>query len=395
MKNLIFIFVILSLTNCSFGQNNQLTKKQKEKDFIHLYNTMKENYPFFGFKKRKNGFDWLEKKDEYIRQLTNTKNDSIYILTLKKIIDELNDGHFDLSFTRYGNYFHNLYKKVTIDDESYSKWVDVFDNPKTKIDYWSAILKNSENRNYSDANEQPAKNYSDTIINNQIAIMDIRSFYFQWIEPDKNEINDFLHKINDCKYLIIDIQENQGGSTNYWKRNIVERLINDTLIYTSYPFMKDGEHNRYFYSAFFDKAEVLKSSDTLKNIPSELLNDKYYLKKEQSKYAPNNPVNFKGEIFLLVSKKVFSSAEGFAQFCKTTDFATVIGETTGGDGIGSDPLPILLPESGIIVRYPAYVGLNHDGSINAEVKTVPDIEIKGENSKERLNKLIKYLTEKK
>ena len=42
--------------------NGQLTTEQKVADFNYLYNTMKDNFPFFEVKKRMINYDWLRKK---------------------------------------------------------------------------------------------------------------------------------------------------------------------------------------------------------------------------------------------------------------------------------------------------------------------------------------------
>jgi len=46
----------------------------------------------------------------------------------------------------------------------------------------------------------------------------------------------------------------------------------------------------------------------------------------------------KHRIFLLVNDDVFSSSGMRAVFSKATGWAMVPGETTSGDGIGSDPI---------------------------------------------------------
>lgn len=84
---------------------------------------------------------------------------------------------------------------------------------------------------------------------------------------------------------------------------------------------------------------------------------------------------------------VFSAADEFVCFAQNTSWATVGGEATGG-GVGSDPALIRLPASGIIIRYPALIGLNSNGSLHTEHKMIPDIEINGNDANERLNKLI-------
>jgi len=395
------LLTLLFLINLTYGQTNQLTKRQKIDDFLYAYEVLKENYPFFGSCVRQHGVDWLARKKEYVAMIEHTPNDSAYIFTLKDIFDDLNDGHVNFNATRFGNEgYYNTYKKLAADNPHYTKWIEVFENQNSRIAYWAEILKKAEKPNIlkNHKNEVPRKNapnYSDTLLDDgEIAIMAIRSFNYQKIEKDKAEVEAFLSKIGNSKYLIIDIQENGGGAVKYWKENIVERLITDTLVYFSNPIIKDGTLNRHFYKRFFDQAILLSKTSALQNVPDELLSQKFFTQISRDTLLPDAPFNFKGKIFLLVSKKVFSSSEGFAQFCKATGWATVAGERTGGDGVGSDPALILLPESGIIMSFPSLVGLNHDGSLNSEEKTTPDIEISGANPQERLQNLIKYLENK-
>ncbi len=398
----LLIVIMIFIINLSYGQEKQLTKEQKVRDFLYAYDILEDNYPFFGVCKRENGIDWLAKKKEYVTKIEKTESDSAYISILKEIFSDLNDGHVNFNTTRFGNEgFYKAYKNAAIDNPHYNKWVEVFENPGSRIDYWSSILKKSEKTtkaDKSDKNEisKSPPNYSDTLVNNgKIGIMTFLSFNTHLIDKEKVAIDSFFNQIENCKYLIINIQDNSGGATKYWKNNIVERLLSDTVVYTSYPVIKDGPINRHFYSEFFDEAKLLKKTESLERIPDELIKGKFYIKTENDTITPNNPINFKGEIFLLVNKKVFSSSEGFAQFCKTTGWATIAGERTGGDGIGSDPALIMLPESGILMGFPSLVGLNHDGSLNSEEKTTPDIELRGTNPQEQLEKMIKYLENKK
>ena len=392
---------MLFLINISYGQGQQLTKEQKIKDFNYVYNILKENYPFWGMHKRKHEIDWLAKKKEYIAKIEATNNDSEYIFSLKKIIGDLNDGHINFNATRFGNQgYYSLYKKAAKENPNYTKWVEMFENTNVKLEYWSDILEDLENEKDSTSPKKTIKkqvsNYTDTIVSNgTIAIMSILSFNYHLINKDKNEINDFLKQIKKTKCLIIDIQENSGGSHDYWINNIVARLIRDTIKNKSYPIIKEGNINRHFYQDFFAKAKLINETDSFPNIPTELKQENYYVDIWIDTIAPNNSINYNGEIYLLVSETVFSASEAFAQFCKTTSWATVAGERTGGDGIGSDPAIIMLPESGILMNFPSLVGLNHDGSLNSEEKTTPDIIIEAANSQQRLERLINYLNDDK
>ena len=76
---------------------------------------------------------------------------------------------------------------------------------------------------------------------------------------------------------------------------------------------------------------------------------------------------------MLTSDNVFSASDKFACFCKSTGFATIVGTQTSGDGLGSTPVLVLLPYSGVLVRFSAMAGENPDGSMNAREGTKPDI----------------------
>lgn len=81
----------------------------------------------------------------------------------------------------------------------------------------------------------------------------------------------------------------------------------------------------------------------------------------------------KGKLWMLVNENVYSSSEYAAMFTKATGFATLVERTTGGDGIGSEPLPIVLKNSGLIVRYSPVYGTTPDGAGSEEFGTEPDI----------------------
>lgn len=90
---------------------------------------------------------------------------------------------------------------------------------------------------------------------------------------------------------------------------------------------------------------------------------------------PKNSVEFKGKIYLLVDGQVFSSSEAFAAFAKSTGFATLVGERTGGDGLGDDPAICVLSNSGYVFRFTKEMGLTSNGTCNFEHKTEPDITV--------------------
>lgn len=221
--------------------------------------------------------------------------------------------------------------------------------------------------------------------------MRLSSLPYEKISVDSLRIASFLSTISEADYLIIDIQGNSGGSELYWSRLVVSRLIPKPITYFSTQIVRGGEINREYCPEFFEEAESL-TGEVCSGLPDELYDGTFYLRKYPCEVAASDPIAFRGKIYLLVDRKVFSSAGGWADFCKQTGWATVVGETTGVQGIGRDPIVISLPESGLLLRYPYCNGINADGTFNGEVGVRPDIEIHGKDRNERLQNLIEYLS---
>jgi len=395
MRKIIFYLALTAFILPVFSQEiKQLTQEQKINDFEYLYKVLEDNYPYFGVTKRKHGIDWLAKKDDYLTMIKNTQDDSTYVRALESILKEVRNGHTDILPTIYHEEMVTLYSSITPTYPRYERWVKALKDPLQRSAYWEDVLNyNSSNQTNTSSSGKENMNYTDTLIHNKgIAIMRINSFDGGNIEKDSPLIDSFLNNIQDARYLIIDIQKNSGGSTDYWSKNIVSRLTNDTIFYSSPCIIKDGEINRRFYPESFENSSPVQLTGQLVNIPEEILDGSYHMQMETDTILPNDPVSFAGNIFLLTSRRVYSSSEGFAHFCKSTQWATIAGERTGGDGVGSDPVIFVLPESGILVRYPALTGFNADGSLNFEERTTPDIPIDADSFDERLNKLIEFLS---
>jgi Periplasmic protease len=157
---------------------------------------------------------------------------------------------------------------------------------------------------------------------------------------------------------------------------LLNKSVNDTqyLAFRGGSFVEQFVKDRFGfgYSGLNKTCDI--DNGLLKNLPPELKEDfKYYVDSNIS-YEPKNSIGFNGKIYLIVDSGVFSSAEAFAVFAKDTGFATLVGDKTGGDGIGFDPAVCTLPNSGYIFRFPLEMGLTSDGTSNFEHKTEPDIK---------------------
>ena len=400
MKKFVSLFLLffpMLMSAESVTALKPLTPDQKAIDFEYLYGVLRDNYPFFGVAERRYGVDWLAKHDEYVRRLCATADDTAYYRELNDILRELHDGHLDFSPTIKYSKFKSVLDGLGPDFEPWSR---AMHRDSVRAVYWEQLLAKKDSRKKPLKEKSPSKPssaqsyYNDTLLcNGKIALMRLSSLPYEKISADSLRIASFLSTISEADYLIIDIQGNGGGSELYWSRLVVSRLIPKPITYSSTQIVRGGEINREYSPEFFEKAEPL-TEDVCRGLPDELYDGTFYMRKYSREIEAREPVAFRGKIFLLVDRKVFSSAGGWADFCKQTGWATVVGETTGVQGIGRDPIIISLPESGLLLRYPYCNGINADGTFNGEVGVRPDVRIPGKNRTERLQNLLEYLSDR-
>ncbi len=362
----------------------QLTTEEKLKDFEALYKVLQENYPFFEVNKRMNGVDWLANKEGYLEKIQSTKSDEEFFYQLKSILSDLYNGHTGPLEKEYYKPFKAAYEE----NARYNKpWVEQFNSPQAVVRYGgdtkavnTSTASNEQQQNYT----MPDNVATKILSKNQVAYLAIHSLNMFNIEGDMKLIRPFLESIKDYKALVIDIRGNGGGSDSYWSNNLVPMMIDKSLSWNTYFVYRGGEFSMPFINQKLinnmDELQPIEKirEENLKNAPPELLKDYKYFYKSNMVVQPKDSVGFKGKIYLLVDRRVYSSSEAFASFAKNTGFATLVGETTGGDGIGQDPLVYALPNSGYIVRFPMVMGLTADGNCNEEHKTQPDIALNAE-----------------
>lgn len=356
-----------------------LSEKEKIEDFNYLYDVLKDNFPFFQVNKRKFNVDWLNNKEKYINIIKNTKNDLEFENKLAEIISQLNIGHTHLVSKSFYNY---LIEGCSLNRKLSDSLTDIIESPKVMERYNyndnTEEIATSQDNSYNVASSY----YSDIITPEKTAYLCFRSFKNQNPQGQIHKIYEFLSEIKDYSSLIIDIRGNGGGNILNWINNLVSPLIDEPTSYKRSAYFRGGEYSKNFlhfnfpqYSSAFTKVtkdSKLPGQDTL----TELKNNsfKYYASFEVPIY-PTNQVNFKGKIFLLVDKDVYSAAEEFSQFCKDTGWATLVGENTGGGSVVMNPTIMALPNSSYLVRFPIDFTLNKDNTINEEVGTEPDIHV--------------------
>jgi len=191
-------------------------------------------------------------------------------------------------------------------------------------------------------------------------------------QKDKEILESFFEEITDIPNLIIDLRDNSGGSDLYWRDLIVKPNAKGNMTSERYFLFNKSEITDNYVSAL----EISESE--IDELPELLLSQykncfTHYTTDTDIFEVAENP--YSGTIWVLIDDTVYSSSENFVMFCKNTGFATLVGTPTNGDGGMADPLLVSLPNSGLIVRFSMFYGLNGDGSGNEANGTKPDIII--------------------
>jgi len=178
----------------------------------------------------------------------------------------------------------------------------------------------------------------------------------------------FYQTIQNYDHLIIDIRGNAGGHVNMWHKEILYALwpdMEDVPNMPLYAFFVDSELGRIFadtnglwfdeYSFFLFEDDYVHASslpyfneaDMLRFTPGARINTNFGAHR-RSPFIVRTP--FAGEIWLLTCSQNYSSAEMFARHAKYMNFATLVGETTGG-GHAYDRMFFALPNTGIVLAW--------------------------------------------
>ena len=352
-----------------------LTQEQKIEDYEYMWKTLRVSYPFFGVVNRL-GIDVDAIYSEYEEKITESHNDVDFLKYINDCMNEFTGiGHLGVIDALLYEYIKDIFNEYPMRES----WDRVINNPRTKSLY-SKLLEIEEEYGDFQSLQSLYRNGEDNVITEiivpgKVAYIKIKSFLQDFAPKDYETLINFYREVSGYENLIIDVTDNSGGSDDYWMRNIVSPLIEDTLTFTAYMLFSSSSNNDPYLqdSGLAINSRPIAELPYFDNINEEDLKQFTNFFSANVSISPaENRVNINGRIWTLVNRNVYSASESFTQFCKATGFSTIVGENTGGDGIGIDPVYLILPNSGIAIRYSMLYGLNLDGSSNQEFGTTPD-----------------------
>ncbi|MEW8996051.1 S41 family peptidase, partial [Clostridium sp.] len=439
-------------------------------DAVFLLNFLEDNYPFFEVKEKTLNYNFLDYKEDLIKKISRSKNDTEFVKNVSLTMSLLQNAHSRISFNSLIFDHSDLYDSNIDLKEKTEYWADKYSqtlyiadikckyiqgkyivtksknekvpvgsmltkiNGKSVSDYLYDhkeiyyLLKDSKRNQYyiyednyfkRDSSpdsieveynnekinstihyDQYSKEIEDWVYGNFInssdnnvildiinegktAYIKVRSFNSEYMEKNQATIQNFL--LNECAgvdNIIIDIRGNPGGN-NRFGEFLISALSDKPLYMSTYDCYKDTKFmDEHYFSKIFNE-EITQSQ--IPNNNYDLNNFRVY-DNDIIINPYGNSINFEGDIYVLVDDMVYSASEYFISIVKDTRFAKIVGTTTGGDGIGREPIATLLPNSKIAIQFSSTLSMNSVGTVDEEVHTEPDMYIEQD-----LNHYLEYL----
>ena len=384
------VFLFLQYQNRKSQTILNLTAEQKLSDFDTLCEILDISYPFWG-EVEQAGIDREIVYNTYRTNIENTDTDIEFFKEIGYFLNEFEGfGHLSaLDGYMYGIYMDTISESNRVLSAKEKQGIDplrkVFENPVSQNTYHLLDQSHSGFRSiiglkeeYESTDTKNTENTTKTselvtsIYDERTAYIKIDSFELTNYQKDKETLESFFEEITDIPNLIIDLRDNSGGSDLYWQDLIVKPNAKENMTSERYFLFNKSEISDNYVS-------TLEISESEINELPELLLSQYknsfthYTIDTETFEAAENP--YSGTVWILIDDTVYSSSENFVMFCKNTGFATLVGTPTNGDGGMADPLLVSLPNSGLIVHFSIFYGLNGDGSGNEANGTKPDIII--------------------
>ena len=358
-----------------------LTAEQRMEDYEYLWSTLRDSYPCWGILERE-GVEVERIYTTYREMVAESDSDADFYSAIYSALYLLGtNGH--LSIIEPDAYFSDYLPAAgQYRREGKTHWAEALDSTDTQTRY-RKLLALEQAANGTDAESSIPGSGGDTpnlttllLPGGTAGYLKIDRFPADYTS-DAAALEAFYLQCAGCTDLILDLTDNSGGSELYWEQLLVAPHIDHPLSSRHLALVRrSANNNPYLDEAFSPSA--FRPLSTLPELPGLDAADRALatdvLTVSHTVEPAAKPSPFRGRIWVLVDESVYSASESFVLFCQQTGFATLVGRTTGGDGIGAmDPVYLQLPNSGILIQYTVPFGLNPDGSSNEEMGTTPDL----------------------
>ena len=342
-----------------------------QEDFAVLWDALESSYPFLHALKPELGIDIDALHDEFGAAMADVKNDAMFMCVLSRLFSEMHHfAHLDL--LNYSFYQNSCCVYSACAETRPAHLQILRDERLSEIYVFPSETELADsNFQYLTQNEASVTYYE----NEKALYISIPTFEIEYEDKSLELLTEALTQHPEIEHVIFDITKNSGGNTRFW--NDLVELFGGQYEETTRLFYQSGGLAEAFFPFYCDDSMPTEELSDAPAWAKELGLDRCILSGGSFDCDASGHAVFNKDVkrWVLTSEKVYSASESFAVFCKNSGWATLVGTKTGGDGIGVDPVMVLLPNTGLLVRFSAFVGENSDGSMNAFACTTPDVEL--------------------
>jgi hypothetical protein len=301
-------------------------EKLNTKAYDELFTYFPNYYSYSDLK----GINWKQEFEKRKSEFLNSNSDIDFAMNLLAVLKQANDPHMYIE-VKGDRYYSGRTRIVT---PNYVRANSIFNPLEDKV-----IAENFAFRGgrISDVGYIYINNWNFDINNLKINC---------WGHNDSIiTIRDFLNGFNSLEDIIIDVRENTGGNETYAKQ----------------------------FASFFTNKKVAYE----KIVVRDSVTNKFEIEQEKYLYPNDNPINFKGNIYVLSGPAVMSSNESFLLMMKQIENVKIAGMKSYGST--ANPKPVELSNY-IKIFIPSWQAFTLDGILIEGNGIEPDIEIISEHN---------------
>ena len=376
IKNILFailIFTLIILIGYKLCLKktvvSQFTTEELLEDFDYMWNFLEQEYLFFPVLEEQ-GIDIDNIKNNTREQITAQRPDiELFYDTLDQMFLQM-DYFAHLSLVNINQY--KVYQEYYNSEDSLETgWKDVLQKEQTVFIYEEILSKRKVIEQDASYPEIEITYYE----KQKAVVFHIKSFDSALISRDENFISKYLETMEGVpiEHIVFDITGNPGGNDLYWRENIV-KVFGGEYTWTTQLYLRDTEWTKsYFGNLDYHLIENDVNEDEYPAFTKQLNTPCFItIEDEICGTAQLKQEFLNAQRWVLIDNRVYSAADSFATFCKATGWATLVGNATKGDGIGTTPFIIALPNTGLLVRFSGTASANAEGCLNALYGTSPD-----------------------
>lgn len=244
-------------------------------NFESCWKTLDEHYCFFEEKQKSFGLDWNEVHARYTPMINERMTSRQLFEVLGKMVNELRDGHVNLSaahnVNRYGAWYDNF--PMNYNDSLLHKYLG-----RTDEYYLSSAL-------------------AFRVLDDNVGYVRCSTFDYAF---GSGNLSEMLQTLGPCSGLIIDVRSNGGGMLTSAEQ-LASLFINEPMV-RAFMQHKTGKGHHDF--------------SAMRPIT----------------IRPFAGLRWQKKICILTNRRTFSAANSFVAFLKGLPNVTVVGDQTGGGG---------------------------------------------------------------